>query len=204
MRAVALLVLASAAVACSSPSTTPSQSQPITVTRVTGTYAGQAVATNGTIGLYAINTAAGTYAGAIISNVSNACSLFQSAANVGSSGPAPANATQLTLNVLSSDSTPVGAGTYSVSQANPNGVLVNAAFAATDAMCEVEAASASATSGTVQIATASSTMVTGTFDVTFPSGDHLTGQFAAPVCNFDLNALEQNGLSGCSSADAGP
>ncbi len=177
---------------------------PITTTTVSGTYASHTVATNGTIGLYGSNTAAGTYAGVIITNVSNVCSLFQSAANPSASGPDPGNSTQLTLNVLSSNSTPVAPGTYSVSQPNANGVFVNAAFAATDSTCAVEASSASASSGTVQIVTVSSTMVTGTFDVTFPSGDHLTGQFAAPVCNFDLNALEQNGLDGCSTADAGP
>jgi hypothetical protein len=88
-------------------------------------------------------------------------------------------------------------------QTDPNGAIVNAQFEATDATCADKASSSVGASGTIQLDSVSPTMVTGTFDLTFGNGDHLTGQFAAPVCDFDLAAFRQYGLTGCSSSDGG-
>ncbi len=203
---VALLVgvLFAVPAACSSPSS--GQTDVVTSTSVKGTYAGQAVSTAETIGLYGVNTAAGTYAGAIITNIVGVCDLFKSAVNP-VSGPDRPNVRSLNVRVVpitaAGSNSPVPAGTYSVRGDNGGKFFVSVGFEATDANCANESITSDASDGTVDLVSVSPTLVTGRFDATFPSGDHLTGQFYAPVCDFDLNALSMNGLQGCASADAG-
>lgn len=189
---------------CSSPS---GQSDIISSTSVSGTYAGQAVSTAETIGLYGVKTAAGTYAGAIVTNIAGACALFKTAVNPMTSGPDRPSATQLNIQVVpitvAGSSSPVPAGAYSVRGDNGGMFFVHAGFEATDANCMNENITSDATDGTVDLVSVSPTSMTGRFDLTFPSGDHLKGQFDAPVCDFDLHALSTNGLQGCGPADAG-
>jgi hypothetical protein len=105
-------------------------------------------------------------------------------------------------NTAAGSSSPVPPGTYSIS-GNSGAYFVRAGLAVTDANCNLKSITSDASDGSIEIISVTPMLVTGRFDLTFPSGDHLTGQFAAPVCDFDLNALSQNGLTGCGSSDGG-
>jgi hypothetical protein len=178
----------------------------ITSTTIDGTFAGQRVPTDASIGLYGVGTTAGTYAGAIITNVTSACALFMSATNPATSGPDVPNTVQLNLKVqpltAAGNAVPIPPGTYSIT--GNTDYTVNAGLEATDSACMNLSITADASSGSIELVTVSASAIAGRFDLTFPSGDHLTGQFYAPVCSFDLNAFSQHGLHGCGSADAGP
>lgn len=62
-------------------------------------------------------------------------------------------------------------------------------YQAQDANC-TETVNEGASSGTVTYTTANSSVIAGSFDVTFPSGDHLTGTFSAPLCDANLNTID--------------
>ncbi|MGZ6124713.1 MAG: hypothetical protein ACXWLR_07120 [Myxococcales bacterium] len=73
---------------------------------------------------------------------------------------------------------PPSPGTYTLgNQAIENAVAI---FAATDATCQLVAAS-EAVSGAITFTSVGSRYA-GSYDLTFGSGDHVTGTFDAPVC----------------------
>lgn len=169
------------------------------MTRVTGTYAGKVLPMTESVGMYGVGTAAGTYAGAFISNITGTCALLQSAATATTANVDVPNTTELHVRVFQATGAdaPIPPGTYPVMHSYTDMYQLQAGVEMTDGTCSNLPTTADASDGSVTLDSVSPTSVTGTFDLTFPDGRHLTGQFEAPVCNFDLNALQTNGLHGC-------
>ncbi len=196
--------LAVAAIAaCSSPA--PASKPVITMTMVTGTYAGKPLPTTESLGMYGVSTRAGTYAGAFISNLAGTCALLKTSATPTSANVDVPNTTELHVQVgqFTGTDAPIPPGTYPVIHDYMDKYQLQAGVEMTDSTCSNLPTTGDASDGSVTLDTVSPDEVTGSFDLTFSDGSHLTGQFAAPVCNFDLYDLQTNGLHGCIEADAG-
>jgi hypothetical protein len=182
-RGTATLVVA--AVACGGQTTAPSGPGSATVD---GTVEGQVVPTNAAVGLYSLESEYGgtrVLTGALVTNVTDACTVLQHHGN-------PAGASSLIAAVVATGNT-LPTGTYTISAtANPSASVF---YGVENDAC-TETTSEQASSGTVTLSAISQTLIAGSFDATFANGDHVTGTFSAPVCDFSVAA--DGGTGPCS------
>lgn len=167
-RATATAVwVAAAAVACSSSSGGGGSGS----ASVTGTIQARAIPAQDAVGLSSVamnGSMVESAVGAVITNVTGACSVLQNHGN-------PPDASTLIV-AVAADSSSVAPGTYDIVS---QGFGATASYALQDQNC-LTVVSENASSGTVTISSVGSS-VNGSFDLTF-GADHITGTFSAPVC----------------------